>query len=65
MTDLNNSELNDAELEVVVGGLDCKTQGALSDFYAGLSKCMESIGNARLANYFIGVSYGINQVPCG
>jgi hypothetical protein len=56
MTDLNNepSELNDAELEVVSGGMDCKTGQALGKFFNALSDGMAAIGNYTLAVRFAG-----------
>ena len=66
MTDLNNeaSKLNDAELEVVVGGMDCKTGEAVSKFYDAMANCMKSVGNTGLQIYYLGMSQGILQA-CG
>ena len=67
MTDLNNeaNQLNDAELEVVVGGMDCKTGQALGDFYYGLADCMAAIGNYTLAFKYSGMGQGVKAGACG
>jgi hypothetical protein len=66
MTYLNNeaSELNEAELEVVSGGMDCKTGQALGKFYNGLSDCMAAIGNYDLAIQFAGTASNYIHKSC-
>jgi hypothetical protein len=67
MTDLNDEalELNDVELEIVSGGMDCKTGTALSNFYYGLADCMKAIGNTPLYLVFTGMGSGIATGACG
>ena len=65
MNTIEALELNDDELEVVAGGMDCKTGAALSDFYFGLADCMKAIGNTPLYLLYTGKGSGIVTGACG
>ena len=64
MTTIEAIELNDAELEVIAGGMDCKTGLKVADFYGKMSDCMLQVGNFGLAYYYNGLATGTLQGAC-
>ena len=57
-------ELNDAELNEVSGGLDCKSALIVGQFYTGLSKVMYALGNDIMGAYYGGKGSGIITGGC-
>jgi len=65
MNTIEALELNDAEVELVVGGMNCQAGRALSNFYDAMANCMKSVGNIELQIYYTGMSTGALQGACG
>lgn len=57
-------ELNDAELEAVSGGMDCKTALIVSDIYATTALALRALGNDMMGNFFAGKAAGVAEGGC-
>jgi hypothetical protein len=63
---MNNDvrELNEAELEGVTGGMDCKTGHAIAETYRLAGAVLGALGNHEGANRMYGTAYGVSVGAC-
>jgi hypothetical protein len=57
-------ELNEADLEGVNGGMDCKTGAAIADTYRLAGGILGALGNHEGAANMYGRAYGVSVGAC-
>jgi hypothetical protein len=58
-------ELNGAELEAIVGGMDCQTALVVSSIYDLTADALSALGNTEGATYNAGKAAGVRIGACG
>ena len=57
-------ELNDAELETVAGGMDCKSAMAVAQVYIITADALGALGNSAGSAVFSGKAQGVLEGGC-
>lgn len=57
-------ELNDGELEAVVGGMDCKSAMAVAQVYIITAEALGAMGNSAGSAPFSGRAQGVLEGGC-
>jgi hypothetical protein len=61
MNTIENRKLNDAELEVVSGGMTCDTALIVSNIYLTAATALLGLDNPAGASYFAGKAGGVRE----